>query len=221
MGNDLKFTPLNADLAAYVDRHRSDREDSLLTRLRAETREALADRSGMQIPADQGTFFSILTAAMEVRTAVEVGTFTGYSALCIARALAPGGHLHCFDVSDTYTAIARRYWAEAGVGDRITLHLGDARELLDKHAPQEIDLAFVDADKAAYPAYADLLIPRMRPNGLLLFDNVLWHGKITDPGADDPDTLALRALNETLTTDPRLEASILTVGDGILMARKR
>lgn len=221
MADPIKFTPLNQDLAAYVDRQRSDRDEPILQRLRAETREALADRSGMQIPADQGTFFSMLTAAMEVRTAVEVGTFTGYSALCIARALAPGGRLHCFDASDTYTEVARRYWQEAGVADRITLHLGDARDLLATHSPDSIDLAFIDADKAAYPSYADILIPRMRPNGLLLFDNVLWHGRITDPQADDPDTQALRALNETLTTDPRLEASILTIGDGILMARKR
>jgi caffeoyl-CoA O-methyltransferase len=217
----IKRTPITDEISTYVDEHRSDFGDTLLNELRDETLAALGGTAGMQIPSEQGTFFSAVVGAMGARLAVEVGTFTGYSAICIARALAPGGHLHCFDVSEEYTSIARKYWERDGLTDRITLHLGPAAEMMDALPEAPIDFVFIDADKAGYDAYYKLLLPRVRVGGLIAFDNVLWDGKIVDAATEDPDTQALRALNDKLVADDRVEASVLTIGDGILLARKR
>lgn len=217
----IKRTPITEEISTYVNEHRSDFGDTLLNELRDETQEAMGGMAGMQIPSEQGTFFSAIVGAMGASLAVEVGTFTGYSAICIARALAPGGHLHCFDVSDEYTSIARRYWERDGLGDRITLHLGPAAEMIGDLPDAPIDFVFIDADKISYDAYYELLLPRVRVGGLIAFDNVLWDGNIVDAATEDPDTLALRTLNDKLVADERVEATLLTIGDGILLTRKR
>jgi caffeoyl-CoA O-methyltransferase len=183
---------------------------------------ALGSVSGMQIAPEQGAFLTILARALGARRAVEVGTFTGYSALCIARGLAEGGTLLCCDVNEEWTAIARRAWQRAGVADRITLRLAPAIETL-RSLPAEpsLDLAFVDADKGGYRAYAEELIPRLRPGGLLLVDNVLWAGRVLDDAESGDDTGHIRAFNDWLVTDPRVECVLLPVADGLTMAVRR
>ncbi|MEZ5277272.1 MAG: class I SAM-dependent methyltransferase [Opitutaceae bacterium] len=215
----IKHTVISEDLATYIDKHRFDAGDTLLKELREETWAALPDWAGMQIPGDQGAFLTSLVAAMGARLVVEIGTFTGTSAICIARGLPAGGHLHCFDISDEFTSIARRYWKKAGLDNRITLHLGPATELLGQLPDQEIDFAFLDADKTGYAGYFEALLPRMRKNGLIAFDNAFRSGRVLDANPDD-DSKAINALNQKLARDPRVQASLLTIGDGILLARK-
>jgi len=156
---------------------------------------------------------------------VEVGTFTGYSALAMAMALPPGGRVLCCDVSAEYTAVARRYWQEAGVADRIDLRLGPATEtlagLLQAEGPGSQDLAFIDADKSGYDAYYEACLQLLRPGGLIALDNVLWYGRVADAAVNDPDTVALRALNLKLRDDRRVDAVVLSVGDGLTLARKK
>ncbi len=177
--------------------------------------------SGMQVAPEQGLLLTLLTRAMGARRAVEVGTFTGYSALCIARGLAEGGRLTCCDVSEEWTDIGRRHWEAAGVADRIDLVLGPAAETLARLEDEPVDLCFVDADKEGYATYWDLLVPRVRPGGVLLVDNVLWSGRVLDPGQDDPDTLAIRAFNEKVAADDRVEVVLLPIADGLTLAVKR
>jgi caffeoyl-CoA O-methyltransferase len=176
----------------------------------------------MQIAPEQGTFMTMLARAIGARRAIELGTFTGYSAICIARALPQDGNLLCCDVSEEWTAMARRYWRRAGLDDRIELRLGPALETLRAlpRAP-EIDLVFIDADKPGYVAYYEELVPRLRPNGLIVFDNVLWSGSVADPAAQDDNTRALRELADHVCADTRVEAVMLAVADGLLLARKR
>jgi caffeoyl-CoA O-methyltransferase len=176
----------------------------------------------MQVSPEQGQFLTLLTQFGRVRRAVEVGTFTGYSALCIARGLAEGGSLLCCDISAEWTAIGRRHWDRAGVGDRIDLRVAPAVETL-RSLPDEpvYDLAFLDADKVGYPTYFDELVPRLRPGGLLLVDNVLWHGRVVDAAVDDADTLAVRALNDKVRDDERVDAVMLPIADGLTIVRKR
>ena len=174
----------------------------------------------MQIAVEQGTFLTMLARLMNARRAVEVGTFTGYSAICIARGLAVDGRLLCCDVSEEWTAIAQRYWARAGLADRIKLRLGPAVDTLRAlPATPEIDLAFVDADKTGYGDYYDELLPRLRPNGLIVFDNMLWGGSVID--SSNPSAVALRALADRVYADPRVDAVLLGIADGLLLARKR
>jgi caffeoyl-CoA O-methyltransferase len=177
--------------------------------------------SGMQISPDQGAFMGLLARLVGVRFAVEVGTFTGYSSICVARALAPGGRLLCCDVSTSYTDVARKYWERAGLADRIDLRIAPAAETLAAlPAEPAIDFAFIDADKTSYQIYWDAIVPRLRTGGLLLVDNTLWSGKVTDSSAQDADTVALRAFNDAVTTDDRVEAVLLPVADGLTVARK-
>jgi len=222
-----KHVPLTDELAAYIDRHRFDHDDPLLTELIEVTRQKTGGSAGMQVSPEQGAFMSLLVAAAQmgggpgVKTAVEVGTFTGYSSICIARALPAGGHLHCFDISETYTAVAREYWRRADLADRITLHLGPAAETLNEQLPKSpIDFAFIDADKTGYDAYFELLLPRMRRGGMLLFDNTLRGGRIADPDATG-DTLALQQLNTRLVAHPKLETALLPIADGLTLSRVR
>lgn len=156
------------------------------------------------------------------RRAVEVGTFTGYSSLCIARGLVDGGSLLCCDISEEWTSIARRAWAAAGVADRIELRIAPALDTL-RSLPEraDLDLVFIDADKPGYPAYWAELVPRVRPGGLLLADNVLWSGKVTEPDGADDDTDALRAFNDLVAADDRVETVVLTAFDGLTIARRR
>jgi len=216
---DDKFLSLTPDLYRYVVAHSAPPADDLLHQLAAET-AALGPEALMQIAVEQGAFLTMLARLMHARRAVEVGTFTGYSAICIARGLADGGRLLCCDVSEEWTAIARRYWMRAGLEDRIELRLAPAIDTLrGLPATPEIDLAFVDADKTGYGAYYDELLPRLRPNGLIVFDNALWGGSVVD--STDPSAVALRALADRVHADPRVDAVLLGVADGLLLARKR
>ena len=199
------------------------RESPLQQRLRAET--ARLPMGGMQIGADQGVLLAFLVRLIGALNAIEVGTFTGYSALAVASALPAGGRLVCCDVSEEWTAIARRYWAEAGVADRIELHLRPAQEtlaeLLQRNGAGMFDFAFIDADKTAYDAYYEACLALLRPGGLIAIDNVLWSGTVADPTDQRPDTVALRAITAKVRDDSRVEACLLSIGDGVLLARKR
>ena len=198
------------------------RESALLQRLRAET--AKLPMGAMQIGADQGVLLAFLVRLIGARNAIEIGTFTGYSAIAVASALAPGGRLVCCDVSDEWTSIARRYWAEAGLSDRIELHLRPAQETLAelsrKHGPGTFDFAFIDADKTGYDAYYEACLPLLRPGGLIAIDNVLWSGSVADPSNQEKDTVALRALNVKIRDDRRVDACLVSLGDGVMLARK-
>ncbi len=183
--------------------------------------EALGPIAGMSIGLDQATFFTALTSFAHVERAVEVGTFTGMSSLAIARGLAPGGSLTCFDVSEEWTSIARRAWQDAGVADRIELQIGPALHGLQALPETEaIDLAFIDADKVGYVDYYEELVPRLRSGGVILADNTLWSGRIVDDDAQDDDVRALRHYNDHAATDPRVRTTVLTVGDGITLSQK-
>jgi caffeoyl-CoA O-methyltransferase len=186
-----------------------------------ETREALPGAASMQIGADQGTFLTMLVTIVGVRAAVEVGTFTGYSSLAIARGLEPGGRLLCCDVSDEFTSIARRYWQRAGVDERIELRLAPALETLRSlPTTAHLDFAFIDADKAGYASYWAELVPRMRPGGVIAVDNTLWSGRVIE-SAPTGDTAAIIAFNDLVRDDDRVEKVVLTIGDGLTLARKR
>jgi caffeoyl-CoA O-methyltransferase len=187
-----------------------------------ETHEKVADLSMMQISPEQGSFMSMLTRLLGVRRAVEVGTFTGYSALCIARGLADGGSLLCCDVSEEWTAIGREAWKRAGVDDRIELVIAPAIETLRALPEDEpVDLAFIDADKPSYAGYYEELLRRLRPNGVILVDNTLWSGSVIDAAATDENVQAIRAFNDMVAADARVESTILTLGDGLTLIRKR
>ncbi len=197
--------------------------DAVLADLVAETRD-LGAVAGMQVAPEQGALLTLLTRLVGATRAVEVGTFTGYSSICIARGLADGGRLVCLDVSARWTAIARRAWAAAGLEDRIELRLGPAEETLAAlPAEPDLDLAFVDADKVGYAAYYEALVPRLRPGGLLLVDNTLWGGSAAAPARDDDDadTAAVKAFNDTVVADARVESVLLPVADGLTLARRR
>ena len=198
------------------------RESPLQQRLRAET--SRLPMGGMQIGADQGVLLAFLVRLIGAKNAIEVGTFTGYSALAVASALPAGGRLVCCDVSEEWTAIARRYWAEAGVADRIELHLRPAQEtlaeLLQRNGAGMFDFAFIDADKTAYDVYYEACLALLRPGGLIAIDNVLWSGTVADPTDQRPDTVALRAITVKVRDDARVEACLLSIGDGVLLARK-
>ncbi len=198
------------------------RESDVQRRLREET--AALEYSGMQISPEQGQLMRMLTGLAGARRAIEVGVFTGYSALCVALALPEDGELIACDVSEEWTSIARRYWDEAGVGGKIRLELAPAGETLDALVGAgragDFDIAFIDADKTGYDRYYERCLELLRPGGLVLIDNVLWGGSVADENDTSEDTMALRALNEKLKDDPRIELCMLPVGDGLTLARK-
>ena len=211
---------LTHELADYIVGHGTP-PDAVQLALIDETRE-LGAVAGMQIAPEQGAFLTLLTRIMGVRSAVEVGTFTGYSSLCIARGLADGGRLLCCDVSEEWTAVARRAWESAGVADRIDLKIAPGADTLRALPETEtIDLAFVDADKPGYPVYYEELLKRLRPNGVLLVDNVLWDGRVVKADADDDNTIAIRAFNDMVAADRRVEAVMLPLADGLTLVRKK
>jgi caffeoyl-CoA O-methyltransferase len=178
--------------------------------------------SKCQISDDEGAFLSVLVAAVGVKSAIEVGTFTGYSSLCIARALPQDGRLICLDASDKWTATARKYWAKTGLRDRIDLRLGPALTTLQQLEPGlTFDFAFIDANKTEYDAYYELLLPRVRRGGLILFDNMLWGGRLGSGAVKEATGRAIDALNHKLARDPRVEAVLLSLADGIQFCRKR
>lgn len=188
----------------------------------AETHEKLGQQAGMQISADQGTFLTLLTRVLGVRKAVEVGTFTGYSSLCIALGMPDDGQLICHDINDDWTSIARRYWDRAGVSDKIELRLGPAVDTLTQLPDAaELDLVFIDADKPGYIDYWEQLVPRVRTNGVILVDNVLFHGQVVDPAATGTNPVAIRAFNDHAAADERVEIAMLPIADGITFARKK
>jgi caffeoyl-CoA O-methyltransferase len=207
-------------LADYIAAH-STPPDAVQRRLMRVTEESTGRAAVMQIGGDQGTLFEMLTRAIGARSAIEIGTFTGYSSLSIARGLAAGGRLLCCDVSDEWTTIAREHWVLAGVDDRIELRIGPALDTLAELDDDErFDLAFIDADKTNYLNYYEALVPRMTAHGLILVDNTLWRGQVLDPLDDSADTVALRAFNEHVTADDRVRCTILPMGDGVTVIQR-
>ena len=216
-----KFTKLDDRLYDYMVAHRS-REDPVLAELRSETHERVGRMAMMQVAPEQGAFLELLVAVTGASRVVEVGTFTGYSSLCMARALPPAGTLLCCDVSEEWTAIARRYWQKAGVADKVELRLGPAADTLEGLPEGEwIDLAFIDADKPSYLVYYQELLARLRPGGLIVLDNVLWSGAVANPDETSESTVAIRAVNDFVAADERVESVMLAIADGITLARKR
>lgn len=206
---------------AYVAAH-STPPDAVQQALIAETIERTGGRATMQVSPDQGALLALFVGICRARFVVEVGTFTGYSSLSMARALPVGGRLLCCDVSTEWTDVARRYWEQAGVADRIELRIAPAIETLRALPTDEaIDMAFVDADKGGYAAYYEEILRRLRPSGVILVDNVLWSGRVVDGAHHDPDTDALRAFNEMVNDDARVESYILPIADGLTVIRKR
>jgi predicted O-methyltransferase YrrM len=209
-----------------VERYVSEtiaRETPVQKRLRAET--AKLPEAGMQIGADQGALLALLVRAIGARRAIEIGTFTGYSALAVAAALPADGRLVACDVNADWTMIGRRYWAEAGVAAKIALRLAPALDTLAQLRRDDgagsFDFAFIDADKASYNAYYEGCLELIRAGGLIALDNMLWSGAVADRRKSDATTKALRALNAKIADDPRVEACLLTIGDGVMLARKR
>jgi caffeoyl-CoA O-methyltransferase len=218
--SDVKSFFLGADAHDYLVAHGMPPDD--VQRDLIEETRALGAVAGMQIAPEQGAFMTILTRLVGARRAVEVGTFTGYSALCIARGLPDDGRLLCLDVSEEWTAVGRRYWERAGVASKIDLQLGPAAESL-RALPREeqFDLAFIDADKPNYPVYWEEVLARLRPNGAVLVDNVLWGGRVFEADAGDDNTKAIKAFNDMVARDERVDVVMLPLSDGLTVARKR
>jgi caffeoyl-CoA O-methyltransferase len=198
----------------------SEPADDVLRDLAEETHRELGGRARMQISHDEGELLTMLVRLTGARQAVEVGTFTGYSSICISRGLPADGHLLCCDVSEEYTSVARRYWDRAGVADQIELRIAPAVETL-RSLPNEpyLDFAFVDADKTGYASYVEEILPRLRTGGLMALDNMLWSGEVLDP--QDDDARAVADLNDSLLADDRVDVVLLPVRDGVSLARKR
>ena len=220
MSNRTLF--LTDDLYRYL-RFFSLREPEILKRLREETsHDPMAE---MQISPEQGQFMSLLIKLMGAKRTLEVGVYTGYSSLCVALALPPGGELIACDVSKKWTDVARRYWREGGVADIVALHLAPAIETMDDllahHEAGKFDFIFIDADKENYDGYYERALSLLRAGGLLAIDNVFWSGRVADPREQERDTLAIRALNEKIHDDPRVDLTMIPIGDGLTLARKR
>jgi caffeoyl-CoA O-methyltransferase len=216
----MKFTVLDEDLYSYLVAHGA-RHDDVLRRLAEETAR-LGGISVMQVAPEQGALITLLVGAIEARRAIEVGTFTGYSAICIARGLSEDGELVTCDVNEEWANVARRYFAEAGVEDRIDMRVGPGLETL-RSIPDDggFDFAFIDADKQGYPEYYEECLRLLRPGGLLMIDNVLLGGRVTDPGPDDESARAIAKLNDAIATDERVDVAMLGISDGVTLARKR
>ena len=213
---------MDAELLTYV-RRVGAREDADLKALREET--AAHPLAMMQISAEQGQLIMLLMELIGARKTLEVGTFTGYSAMCVAKAMGPGGKVVALDVSEEFTSIGRRHWAKAGIADRIDLRIAPATESLKKIIAAgesgTYDFAFIDANKADYDAYYESALTLLRKGGLVGIDNVLWSGNVIDPTNTTPDTKAIRALNEKIAKDERVSISLVPISDGLTLARKR
>jgi len=217
-----KYTPLNDELYAYLLENRSGAVDPVLDALRAET-QGLGDISAMSISPDQASFMTLLVTVLGARSALEIGTFTGTSAISIARGLVPGGRLICFDQNFKWTSIARRYWMRAGLQDKIELRLGDAQRLLPHFRPAApLDFVFIDADKESYDAYYEAVLPHVRRGGLILFDNMLRGGELVHPTEKNtPTNRAIDELNRKLAIDDRILSVLLPIADGLYLCCKR
>ena len=215
-----KFVQMTPALHDYVVRH-GTRQDDVLRRLADET-ASLGQIAVMQVAPDEGAMLTLLVRSIGAKRAIEVGTFTGYSAISIARGLSEDGRLLCCDVNDEWTSIARRYFREAGIADKIEVKIAPAIEtirLLPKGA--DFDFAFIDADKTSYDAYYEEILARTRPGGLILIDNVLWNGKVVDESDQSESTLAIRKLNEKIAKDDRVDVALVPISDGVTICRKR
>lgn len=231
-GDELKVDwtpPAGADDLRIIDPVASDYllahgtpADEVLQELVARTQEVTGDAAGMQVSPDEGTLLTMLTRLVGARLAVEVGVFTGYSTLCIARGLAAGGRLLACDVSEEWTAVGRPFWQRAGVAEAIDLRIGPAIETLRAlPADPAIDFAFIDADKVSYPAYYEEIVARLRPGGLVVLDNVFLGGQVFDPACQEEHHQTMRRLNDQIAADERVEAVMLPVRDGVTLARRR
>ena len=213
---------LPPDLQTYLVDH-GVREPEILKRLRDET--ALLPQHDMQIAPEQGALMAMLVSLIGARRCIELGTFTGYSSLAVALALPADGRIVCCDVSDEWTSVARRYWSDAGVADRVELRLGPALETLDEliagGASGTFDFAFIDASKREYPDYHERILRLLRQGGLALYDNVLWEGGVIDESMTDEDTVGVRRLNDRLIGDERVSISMIPVADGLTLVQKR
>ena len=207
-------------VSAYVT-ETATRESDVQRRLRMETTQL--GNGGMQTTADQAAFLTFLVKLTGARRVIEIGTFTGYGSLALALALPEDGRLICCDVNRDWPALGEKYWQEAGVAEKIDLRIGRAQDTLSEllKTQQMFDLIFVDADKQGYDAYYELGLQLLRAGGVMVFDNMLWHGDVANPDNNDKQTIALRALNEKIINDSRVDASFLTVGDGMMLARRR
>jgi caffeoyl-CoA O-methyltransferase len=212
---------LSPELYDYLVAH-SAPVDDVLADLAAETERLFPGQAGMQIGPEQGTFMTLLARLSGARDVVEIGSFTGYSAICLARGIPADGTLLACDVSEEWTAVARRYWERAGVADRITLRLAPALDTL-RALPDDarFDLAFIDADKEGYVGYWDALVPRIRPGGALLVDNTLSHGRVVDPAETGAHVQGIRDFNDRALADDRVDVVLLPIGDGLTLARRR
>jgi predicted O-methyltransferase YrrM len=201
------------------------RKDPLKQRLVEETREKFGPKSVMQINPLQGEFMRSLVYALRPKKIVEVGVFTGYSSLCFASALPDDGHLWCLDVSEEWTNLAKNYWQEAGLTDKITLKLAPAEqslnELIETHGAGSFDMMFIDADKSSYIRYYNLGLELLRPGGVILIDNTLWSGSVASEEANDEDTTALRELNRLISEDSRVNYALLPMADGLTFITKK
>jgi caffeoyl-CoA O-methyltransferase len=215
-----KFTVLDEDLYSYIAEHGA-RQDDALRRLAEETAR-LGGISVMQVAPDQGALMTLLVRAIDARRAIEVGTFTGYSAICIARGLPADGRLLTCDVNEEWAKVARRYFAEAGVEDRIEMRVGPGLDTLRSLSEDgAFDFAFVDADKQGYPEYYEECLRLLRPRGLMMIDNVLMRGQVLDPGPDDESARAIAKLNDAIAGDERVDVAMLGISDGVTLALKR
>ncbi|MEU6741348.1 O-methyltransferase [Streptosporangium sandarakinum] len=212
---------VNPAVNDYVLAH-STPADDVLRDLAAETRKAFSDFTSMQITQDEGAFLTMLVRLVGARRAVEVGVFTGYSSICIARGLPADGRLLACDVSEEWTSVARRYWERAGVADRIDLRIAPALETLRAlPADPVIDFAFIDADKVSYPSYYEELVTRLRPGGLVVLDNVLRSGRVLDESSQEEPDVVMRRMNDIVVADDRVESVMLPMRDGVTLARRR
>jgi caffeoyl-CoA O-methyltransferase len=212
---------ISLHLNAYLTAHSSP-PDAVLRELANETAELFPNELSLQIPPEQGTFMTLITQLAGARSAIEIGTFTGYSSICITRGLAPGGTLLCCDINEEWTSVARKYWEKAGLADRIELRLAPAIQTLLSLPDEELfDLAFIDADKEGYLGYWRQVVPRMRPGGLIMVDNTFSHGRVIDAGNDSPLVIAIRDLNDHAAADDRVDLVMVPLGDGLTLARKK
>jgi len=212
---------ISLHLNAYLCAH-STAPDAILRDLANETAYLYPHETDLQIPPEQGTFMTMLAQFCSAATAIEVGTFTGYSSICIARGLAEGGHMICCDVNEEWTSLAKKYWEKAGLADKIELRLGPAIGTL-RALPrtEEFDLAFIDADKEGYLDYWREIVPRVKPGGLIMVDNTFSHGRVIDAGNDNPVVIAIRDFNDHAAADERVDLVITPIGDGLTLARKK
>jgi caffeoyl-CoA O-methyltransferase len=221
MADAPKSFTLSPEIHPYLLDHGS-RPDDVQQGLIERTREVAKDFAGMQIAPEQGAFMTLMTRLVGARNAVEVGTFTGYSALCIARGLPDDGHLLCCDVSEEWTSIGREYWDKAGVAGKIELRIAPAVETLAAlPAGEHLDLAFIDADKPNYGRYYEEILVRLRTNGIILVDNTLWGGRVIDDDDQSENTVAIRAFNDAVARDDRVDCVQLPISDGLTLLRKR